>query len=275
MPEEDRSFLAGEPTGEAVVFPGNLSAYIARPKVQSDRALLILHDAFGWKMHEMRRLADKYAERLGCLVILPDLYGGMDAPISNMEFMFKKKDRNCFTNMTGQLMINMSTVTWIKILFNNQEPVVTERMYGLCNALKEAPWGLKHIGVLGYDFGSTTGIKLASTEGGGDFVKGYVSIDPISVAVPGDLEKLSKPTLFLVAEKGKTFPKAKRDEASEFMKNKEGAAVFELVEFEKMTPGFAVRWADNDECPEEKLEAARKDTFDRTSAFFDKHLLEK
>ena len=39
----------------------------------ADRAILLCHDAFGWKLNNTRLLADHYAKEVGATVYLPDL----------------------------------------------------------------------------------------------------------------------------------------------------------------------------------------------------------
>jgi dienelactone hydrolase len=69
-----RGFLwNGTPSGKE----GRLAdrdAYISGDS--PDRAIMIMHDAFGWTLNNTRLLADIYAKRVGATVYLPDFYHG-------------------------------------------------------------------------------------------------------------------------------------------------------------------------------------------------------
>ena len=66
-----RGFLwNGIPTGKETKI-GDLDAYIAGDK--KERAILVCHDALGWKMNNTRLLADHFAKEVGATVYLPDL----------------------------------------------------------------------------------------------------------------------------------------------------------------------------------------------------------
>jgi len=71
------SIHSGTPTGKEEVIHG-LSTYIATPGDGAEpRALIVMiPDAFGWKMVNNRLLCDTYAKKGRFLVYLPDFMNG-------------------------------------------------------------------------------------------------------------------------------------------------------------------------------------------------------
>lgn len=67
---------SGTPTGTEIKL-GGLGAYVATPSGDQEptAAVLLLHDAFGWKSVNSRLLADSIAKE-GFLCFVPDLYDG-------------------------------------------------------------------------------------------------------------------------------------------------------------------------------------------------------
>jgi hypothetical protein len=72
---------SGEPTGTIQTLYG-LDVYVAKPKARDGveagvkGTVVFIPDAFGWDFVNNRLLCDRYAERVGCLVYLPDFMGG-------------------------------------------------------------------------------------------------------------------------------------------------------------------------------------------------------
>ena len=61
----------GTPVGREGTL-GDSAAYITGEN--SDRAILVCHDAFGWQLNNTRLLADHYAKEVGATVYMPDLF---------------------------------------------------------------------------------------------------------------------------------------------------------------------------------------------------------
>jgi dienelactone hydrolase len=82
-------------TGTEAQIHGN-PTYVARPEdgVEPRGLVVIIPDAFGWKLKNTRALADNYARRAEVLVYLPDFMNGSftachhvtSAPIHNNPF---------------------------------------------------------------------------------------------------------------------------------------------------------------------------------------------
>lgn len=63
----------GEPTGKTTKLAG-LDTYVAG--TNTDRAILIVADIYGWTFKNARILADQYAAETNASVYLPDFFGG-------------------------------------------------------------------------------------------------------------------------------------------------------------------------------------------------------
>lgn len=68
----------GTPVGKVETIHG-LSTYVSHPPagVKPKGLIVYLPDAFGWEFKNSRLLCDKYAEKVGALVWMPDFMDGM------------------------------------------------------------------------------------------------------------------------------------------------------------------------------------------------------
>ena len=68
---------AGTPTGRVETLH-NFPCYISDPpnNATPKGAIVFIPDAFGWELPNSRVLADVYAKRLGCKVLLPEVMDG-------------------------------------------------------------------------------------------------------------------------------------------------------------------------------------------------------
>jgi hypothetical protein len=62
----------GTPTGKETTLAGN-KTYLTGPE-DSDAAIIIIHDLFGWTFPNLRLLADHYAREVNAAVYIPDLW---------------------------------------------------------------------------------------------------------------------------------------------------------------------------------------------------------
>ena len=67
----------GTPAGSEQQVAG-LPCYVAggASSAKPDTVLVIITDVFGWRLNNVRLIADKYAQRLGVPVYVPDLHTG-------------------------------------------------------------------------------------------------------------------------------------------------------------------------------------------------------
>jgi hypothetical protein len=67
----------GEPLGKETKIHGR-DTYVAEPKagIKVEGTIVIVPDAFGWEFVNNRILADHYASRSNCRILLPDFMDG-------------------------------------------------------------------------------------------------------------------------------------------------------------------------------------------------------
>ena len=96
-----RSFAwEGTPTGQVSKL-GNHDTYIAGNN--SDRAVLLVHDALGWTFPNIRLLADHYAAEVDATVYVPDFFDGEVLPFEPiLEGRFHEVDFAGFTSRNSR-----------------------------------------------------------------------------------------------------------------------------------------------------------------------------
>jgi putative IMPACT (imprinted ancient) family translation regulator len=84
------------PTGSEEVIHG-LPTYVAHPDagVTPIGTVVLLTDAFGWKLRNTRALADAYAKRVPCTVYVPDFMDGTHHtnPVSHSSVPHKHRNK--------------------------------------------------------------------------------------------------------------------------------------------------------------------------------------
>mmetsp|Transcript_12414 Transcript_12414/g.20160 ORF Transcript_12414/g.20160 Transcript_12414/m.20160 type:complete len:142 (-) Transcript_12414:685-1110(-) len=122
--------------------------------------------------------------------------------------------------------------------------------------------GIKHIGCIGYCWGGRLSMLFGCT----DDVSAYVAAHPSKVAFPADIEKISKPGLYLCAEVDGLFNDELREKTKAYLSSHGKSA--EFVFYPGTSHGFAVRGNSQDET----VRKAREDACHKAADFFKKHL---
>jgi len=251
----------GTPTGEVVVI-GGVNAYIAKSKQQSKSAIVIATDVFGFKLPNVRLIADKFSELCGCLVVVPDLFNGegmdpslldgLDVPTSNPFSSFLKEASlgiQFFAGGAGFLLKHMDVKPKIPIF----EKVLADVRQN---------YGIEKIGVQGYCYGG----KIAVLMGHTDQIQAFVAAHPSLLTFPDDIAPLKIPGLFLLCEIDRQFPKEEKEKSEKILKDKGNYWTF--VDYPGMTHGFAIRGNSVDKV----VSDAAQDCFNRAVQFFKERL---
>eukprot|EP00026_Physarum_polycephalum_P012877 Phypoly_transcript_13222.p1 GENE.Phypoly_transcript_13222~~Phypoly_transcript_13222.p1 ORF type:complete len:251 (+),score=49.99 Phypoly_transcript_13222:304-1056(+) len=231
---------SGSSTGSETKIEG-LDVYVSEPPTPTDKAVLLISDAFGWKLPNSRLLADYYAKEANVKVFLPDFFEGKPAPaeiLTNAEFRAKY-------DFTEFINANSREKKWPTI-------------QNFAKALKEKH-SVSKLGAIGFCWGAMGTILLTGT----DLVDGGAVAHPSLLSVPTDIENISKPVLFLCAEKDFTFSDDQRKQTEEILEKKK--PLYSKVKVYPGTQhGFAVRGN-----PEYLPEAqAAQDAKQEAAAFF-------
>ena len=93
---------SGEPCGRVETLH-DFPCYISDPpnNVAPKGVIVIIPDAFGWELPNSRVLADNYAKRLGCQVLLPEVMDGNRLDWSMLDPL------NAMTDKTAGFMSKM------------------------------------------------------------------------------------------------------------------------------------------------------------------------
>lgn len=208
----------------------HIKAYITQPSLSSDKAVIVIHDIFGWKLPNTRYIVDMLADK-GYIAVCPDFFKGQ-APWKPSD------DWSAFDE-------------WLKTRdsknIKKETEVVLKYLKKNCNA--------KKIGVIGFCWGGSAVQHLMLTNS--EFKAG-VSIYGV-IKFFEESSNLLNPTFFIFGEKDDIIP---LDQISTLEKKlKEECKVdFEVKIYPGQTHGFVHR--KREECnPQDQpyIQEARKD----------------
>nr|XP_060630628.1 carboxymethylenebutenolidase homolog [Anolis sagrei ordinatus] len=209
---------------------GHIRAYLAKPPHHTDKAVIVIHDVFGWQLPNTRYIADMLASN-GYIAIVPDFYKGQEP----------WKPSNDWAGFEDWRKTRDSKDT------NRETDVVLKYLKEQCNA--------KKIGVIGFCWGGAAvhHLMLRYSE-----FKAGVSIYGV-VRFQEKNYDMKNPTFFIFAEKDDVIP---LDQVAELEQNlkKECKTDFEVKIYPGQTHGFVHRKRE-DINPQDRpfIEEARKD----------------
>lgn len=160
-------------------------------------SLLTRPTVFGWELPNTRLLADEYA-KAGLYVYVPDLHHGDSLPFSflqNVEPPLKTQETLSIVDKAKNMAIVGTTLgPW---LTKHREGVTKPLLDGFINTVRHIP-GTNKVGALGFCWGGRYAILEAHKQTGeGDAsvggVDAAVACHPSLLALPADLEPVSKP----------------------------------------------------------------------------------
>ncbi|XP_029955621.1 carboxymethylenebutenolidase homolog [Salarias fasciatus] len=207
------------------------NGYVVRPSAPSDKAIIVIHDIYGWHLPNTRYMADLLAAN-GYIAVCADFYPGKGS--------WNPSD------------------PWDKFqewLADRLPTNINKEVDAILRYLKEQ-CGAKHVGVIGFCWGGAATHYLASNY---SEIKAGVSFYGIIRNIDDNSAMLKSPTLYIYAENDDYIPldKVKALEA----KLKEKCSVdYQLKIFPGQTHGFAHRKRE-DVNPQDKssIQEARTD----------------
>ncbi|KAK5053178.1 hypothetical protein LTR84_002152 [Exophiala bonariae] len=280
----------GEPQGKIETVHG-LRTYIAGggsdiDGTRSKSSILYLPDAFSLKLVNNLLLADQYAARTGCRVLIPDVvYNGGMSPhvLPLMEGLMEPNASWSVGGVLGKLVTALRVIPYALpwLVFGHPSKVYPQVLAYARAMRAELPAGGK-LGVAGFCWGAWGGTKLcaeSAVEGGSDRLidaqfnahPSYI-VDTPEVVVDA-ITKFKVPCASAVAEKdfqfnaevaGKTEAKV-RDAVG--VTGGDGGYTYEFKIYKGCKHGFAVR-AQQDTASMEGY----KEALNQAVAWFDKYL---
>jgi dienelactone hydrolase len=251
----------GTPTGKEDKI-GGLDVYISLPESgQRSKSVVILTDIFGWKFPNVRLLADNYA-KAGFAVYIPDLHQGDSLPeefLQTVEPPLAKKKSDSMVEKTKQMAIVTATLPpW---LIKHREGVTLPLLKQFLSAVQTIPSTGK-VGTLGFCWGGRYAVLTAH----GD-VDAAVACHPSLLAIPGDLEKITKPVSLAVGTEDSLLDVESVKKIQDVL-GKLDHVPHEIQTYEDQVHGFALRsdWGS------EKDKKAMDDAEKQGIAWFEKYL---
>ena len=170
----------GTPTGEETKIAG-LDVYVARPKEAAPagkgKAVVLCTDIFGWKLVNVRLVADEMASRLGHEVLVPDFFQGTAAPADLIDVVLKPSES--FLARMGQygkmLLRIPGMIYWISTHTKARYLPIISKWFDDVRAERS----LARIGAQGFCWGG----RYAIIMGGAGKVEYFVAAHPSSSTV--------------------------------------------------------------------------------------------
>ncbi|KAI4342778.1 hypothetical protein MLD38_027362 [Melastoma candidum] len=196
----------------------------------SNLAVLLLADAFGFEAPKLRKFADRVASA-GFLVVVPDFfYGDAVDPEKRHEL-----DRDA----------------WLK---SHSPDKGSEDAVRVIMALKSK--GVSAVGAAGFCWGGMTLAKLA----GLDDLQAAVILHPGEIP-KDDIRAIKIPTAILGAEHDHIFPAAELKKFEELLAAKSEVECYVKI-FPGVAHGWSIRFKDEDEFALQSAEEAQQETLD-------------
>ncbi|GLA17249.1 hypothetical protein AnigIFM62618_004380 [Aspergillus niger] len=219
----------GTPRGQEVILAG-INCY--RTGTESNVAILLIHDLFGWTFTNTRILADHLAEEVGATVFVPDFFGGEALPLDILldETRWNELDLPGFLSRNTKLI---------------REPEI----FACATALR-IEHGYTSLGAIGFCFGGWAVFRLGA--------KDVRLVDCISTAHPTFLEpeeirQVDVPVQIMAPEHDPQFTQELKALSNEVLPML--GVPYDYQYFPSLTHGFATRGNLNDR--EEMLGAER------------------
>jgi len=205
---------------------------------QSTKAVLLLTDVFGLPLKNSKILADVFAKEVGCDVWVPDMFNG-SPPIAVdalNEYLHDTPGEK--QPLLTKLRLVWTIIQHLPAIYKARSSVVDPRIHSFIAKIKEEK-KYERLGAVGYCFGGSAGIRLASTD----------LIDTVVIAHPGrcnitEIKAMKIPTAFACAEEDMSFGPALRNQAEAAFaerKGKDNFIEYEFVDYTGTVHGYAAR----------------------------------
>jgi dienelactone hydrolase len=242
----------------------DINCYVA-PKnkdFDSDTIIVIATDIFGYKVPNVRLIADSFAKDTGFLTIVPDIFNGSEPPANLMDNVEALQSKQA--SFGGKIWSVCRLLYHLPpfLIYNKHQNGVSI-IEKVVKELKNTT-NIKIVAVSGYCWGGTIAVLLAQKS---NLIDCAMSAHPGGLNLPGDVEKIINPIGFLLTT-GKDFeikePQLNIIQEILLKKEKENGLIHLLKDYPTMFHGFAVRGNENDP----NVSEARKDAYKVTYDFF-------
>ncbi|KAK4616884.1 uncharacterized protein CLAFUR5_20294 [Fulvia fulva] len=229
---------------------GGLQVYVARPENDSvTKSVIFLADIFGWRLPNVRLLADNYAKS-GFTAYIPDIHDGDFLPIDFLDTaeppLPKREARSLTDSAAATASIGAMLGPW---LIKHREAVARPVIEGFINHVRGVP-GTDKVGAIGFCWGGRYAILAAQkpfsgAEGRG--VDAAYACHPSLVAIPGDFDPVVVPLSLAVGDKDSLLSNEQVEEIRSALQKKEKGeqgekiSASEIEVYQDQIHGFALR----------------------------------
>ncbi|KAM0281492.1 hypothetical protein ACHAQH_003522 [Verticillium albo-atrum] len=257
----------GTPRGRVTTLH-DLDIYITEPQDQRPvkGIIVVIPDVFGWEFPNTRLIADRYANKGGYKVYLPDFMNGRAAPVSmlaNMRTVFGEANL-----LSKAYNISSALLAFGPFFYYNRIGVTYPRVKAFTSAVRAAEPALP-LGAVGFCWGGKHTVLLAQGPAADDesdkpLIDAAFTGHPSFLVLPDDLEKLVVPLSIAVGSKDNQITRAKAEQVRPVIEAKKG----EIEVYEGSTHGFALRAVFP---KEEEIDAPAEKAEGQCIAWFEKH----
>jgi len=250
----------GTPKGKEETI-ADLPTYVASPSDgSSNKTVIFVTDIFGYKLNNVRLLADEYAEQ-GFKVLIPDLFDGDYVDDSLLKAIAPQQsdaEPSLVQKGVDGAKVAASLGPWVA---KHREAVTKPILIKFVEAVK-AQGG--KVGTVGFCWGGRYSILLCSDN---DYphLDAAVANHPSFLAVPDEVKAVNKPVLIQVGDSDSMMPMDQVNQAKEIFSGKSNC---EVSVFPGAVHGFSVRGDQNNE----KEKHQKTDSADAAIKFLKQHL---
>ncbi|KAK5123950.1 hypothetical protein LTR85_002147 [Meristemomyces frigidus] len=240
----------GKPKGREEEIAG-LPTYVAEPENgDKTRTIVFLVDIFGWKLPNVRLLADEYAAA-GFTAYIPDVHSGDsidESFLQTVEPPLPQREALSLTERaTSTASVGATLGPW---LLKHREAVARPIIENFIDKVRYIP-GTDKVGAIGFCWGGRYAIlaahkEFSSREGRG--VDAAYACHPSLVSIPADFEPVAVPLALALGDKDSLLGEFEAKQIKEVMDKKRGGedGCGEKVEsevkiYEDQVHGFALR----------------------------------
>nr|POE63502.1 protein aim2 [Quercus suber] len=256
----------GTPKGREETING-LPTYVAEPEGGSTgKTVIFIVDIFGWKLPNVRLLADHYA-LAGITTYIPDVHEGDSIDegfLNTIEPQLPKREALTLTEKaTSTASVGATLGPW---LLRHREAVARPLIENFIDKARYIP-GTDRVGAIGFCWGGRYAL-LAGAKGfsaaDGKGVDAVYACHPSLVSIPADFEDICVPTALAVGGKDSLLGEAEVAQIQEVMeKKRQGVEWTPLKEsevrvYEDQVHGFALRGDWSSEKDKKAMDEAEK-----------------
>ncbi|CAG9986889.1 unnamed protein product [Clonostachys byssicola] len=249
--------------------------YITEPQtkpVSQTGLIVVLSDAFGWDTINLRGVADRYAERTGCKVYLPDFMHGTSAPASIKAVIDRILTEKSFWGWLVKPWLIMKAAYFMVPFSIRNDP---EKRYPgvrqFMDDLRCSEASNLKIGVVGFCWGAYGVTHLAHgglARNGKTLIDAAFTAHPSEIKVPEHIENVKLPYSMVIGDIDFALPLKDVQKAAEILEGKKDLDS-EVVIIPNAKHGFAVRGDPNNREDKEMADQAE----DQLVRWFAKYLV--